>query len=301
MEHIKFMEQAKDPVFNSALICHRRKRAQKCSGERFLHTRCIDDALWRIGLVNRTFERVVIIANQDICTKITQEITQGLQDKVGETLCVNLPQYGPDAELICGAHGNALPNQSFDLVLSLLNLHKLNDPQFCLRQINGLLKSDGFFIGCLFGGSTLARLRRALYEAEAELYQEARPRIAPMIRLEHGTALLAGAKFTLPVVDRDVVRVRYAKLHTLYNDLRLMGETNVLAKRSTKPVSRRFFARVDDIYRRDYADEADRLPVDFEILWLSGWRADKNQPKPLKPGSAQTKLADALGVKDVKL
>ena len=43
------------------------------------------------------------------------------------------------------------------------------------------------------------------------------------------------------------------------------------------------------------------MPATFEILTLTAWAPDASQPKPLRPGSAQTRLADALGVKESKL
>ena len=42
-------------------------------------------------------------------------------------------------------------DESFDLVISSLNLHWVNDIPSALRQINRILKPDGAFIGCLLG------------------------------------------------------------------------------------------------------------------------------------------------------
>jgi hypothetical protein len=36
----------------------------------------------------------------------------------------------------------------------------------------------------------------------------------------------------------------------------------------------------------------------FEIVYLTGWGPDPSQQKPLKPGSAARRLADALGTKE---
>ena len=42
-------------------------------------------------------------------------------------------------------------------------------------------------------------------------------------------------------------------------------------------------------------DQNGRLPVNFDILFLTGWRPDSSQQQPLRPGSAKSRLADALG------
>ncbi|MFZ0604289.1 MAG: SAM-dependent methyltransferase, partial [Roseiarcus sp.] len=32
----------------------------------------------------------------------------------------------------------------------------------------------------------------------------------------------------------------------------------------------------------------------FDLVWLAAWAPHESQPKPLKPGSATARLADAL-------
>ena len=44
-----------------------------------------------------------------------------------------------------------------------------------------------------------------------------------------------------------------------------------------------------------------RVPATFEILTLTAWAPHESQPKPLRPGSAQARLADALGVEERKV
>ena len=51
--------------------------------------------------------------------------------------------------------------------------------------------------------------------------------------------------------------------------------------------------------RGAFADADGRLRATFEIVWLSGWAPHESQQKPLKPGSAAQRLADALGTKEI--
>ena len=37
----------------------------------------------------------------------------------------------------------------------------------------------------------------------------------------------------------------------------------------------------------------------FEIVWLSGWAPHESQQQPLAPGSAKTRLADALRTTEI--
>ena len=73
---------------------------------------------------------------------------------------------------------------------------------------------------------------------------------------------------------------------------KLRGATNALLSR--RPASKRVFLRAAEIYAENYSDADGRVRASFEIIWLAGWAPHESQQKPLKPGSAQTRLADAL-------
>jgi len=112
-------------------------------------------------------------------------------------------------------------------------------------------------------------------------------------------ALLQRAGFALPVTDVDRVTVRYDSVFGLMHDLRRMGTTNVLIARRRTPLKRATLQRMAEIYAERFADEDGRLRATFEIVWLSGWAPHPDQQQPLKPGSAKTRLADALGTREI--
>ncbi len=289
-------KKAENGPFDLALVRRRRARAQKLaeklSCDRFLHTRCVDDVVERLLDVKRQFQNTLLIGAPDI----TQNIIERLGRKLGHTLSVN--------DVVCPEETDEdLPfkPESFDLVINLLTLHAVNAVPQVLGKTRSLLKPDGLFLAAFFGGETLSVLRHVMYAAEDKLYGRVSPRVSSMITLDLATSLLSSSGFTMPVADRDMVNVSYTDLARLYEDLRLMGETNVLAVRSNTPVSRRFFNEIEAIYRRDHSTEAGKFAVKFEIIWLTGWAPHPDQPKPLKPGSAKIKLADALGVQEGKL
>jgi hypothetical protein len=108
--------------------------------------------------------------------------------------------------------------------------------------------------------------------------------------------LLQRAGFALPVVDLETVTVRYGNAFRLMADLRAMGLTNTLAQRSRTPLRRGTLARMAEIYSERFSDPDGRIRATFDMVWLSGWAPHESQQKPLRPGSAKTRLADALGV-----
>ena len=83
------------------------------------------------------------------------------------------------------------------------------------------------------------------------------------------------------------------------HDLRRMGATNALVERRRAPLRRATLMRMAEIYAERFADPDGRLRATFEIVWLSGWAPHESQQQPLKPGSAQARLADALGTQEI--
>jgi hypothetical protein len=108
------------------------------------------------------------------------------------------------------------------------------------------------------------------------------------------------AGFALPVVDLESLTVRYGSMFALLADLRAMGAANALIERSRKPLKRRMLLRAAEIYAERFADSDGRIRATFDLIFLSGWAPHESQRKPLKPGSAQMRLAEALGVREIK-
>lgn len=187
----------------------------------------------------------------------------------------------------------------FDLVLSNLSLHWVNDLPGALVQIRRALKPDGLFLGTLFGGGTCRELRQAL--AEAEIAQEGglSPRVSPLAEVRDAGNLLQRAGFALPVADADTLTVSYADPLKLMADLRGMGESNAVLARRKTPTRRATLAAAAERYRALFAAADGRMPATFEVIYLTAWAPHPSQQKPARPGSASARLADALGSTEI--
>lgn len=180
----------------------------------------------------------------------------------------------------------------YDLVISNLTLHWVEDIPGLLNHIRRSLKPDGLFLANFFGGDSLHELRTSLMEAELQLTGGASLRTAPMTRIQDAPTLLGRTGFALPVVDNERLMITYPTLKALIEDLRGMGETLKLANRT--PFSRQLFKEAEAIYRRKFGHKDGTLPVTVDVITLTGWSPCKNQPVPLKRGSAKSSLKDAL-------
>ena len=191
--------------------------------------------------------------------------------------------------------------QSLDLVVSTLGLHWTNDVVGTLIQIRRVLKPDGLFLGAFLGGATLTELRQALTDAESQILGGAGSRISPFADSRDAAGLLQRAGFALPVADVDRVSVSYEHPLKLMGDLRQMGETNVLADRHPRALTRTLIARAAELYAGRFAGPDGRITATFEIVTLTGWAPHASQQQPLAPGSAKMRLADALGTVEHRL
>ena len=108
--------------------------------------------------------------------------------------------------------------------------------------------------------------------------------------------LLQRAGFNLPVVDTDGVEVRYENPMKLMKDLKGMGENNKVLERRKNFTKRELIMRAMQRYMEEFSGDDGRVPATFQVMFLTAWKPDPSQQKPMAPGSAQHKLADALGV-----
>ena len=283
-------------IFDRRLLRARRARAATLDPAKFLVERAADDLAVRLSAVLRTFDLAV-----DLGTP-TDAVRRRIADRVGAVVAVDpIVAHVIGERLAVVADEEALPfrDGSVDLMVSALSLQFVNDLPGTLIQIRRALKPDGLFLAAMIGGDSLTELRQAFAEAEAEVEGGISPRVAPFADLRDLGALLQRAGFALPVTDVDRVTVRYGSPLALMHDLRRMGAGNVLAARRRAPLRRATLRRLFEIYAERFADPDGRIRATIEIVWLSGWAPHESQQKPLAPGSAKTRLADALRTQEI--
>ncbi|MFY2823259.1 methyltransferase domain-containing protein [Ruegeria sp. MALMAid1280] len=264
-------------LFDRLALTRHRARAQ--DDALFLHHAAVDEVQDRLSMVNKTFTAPAVVTP---FAPIWQDVLPGAQVVADDEVLALTP----------GAH---------DLVIHAMALHWANDPVGQLIQCHRALRPDGLLLVVCLGGETLHELRAALGQAEIEVAGGLSPRIAPMAELRDLGGLLQRAGLALPVADTARLTAEYRDLTHLMRDLRAMGETNSLSSRVKHLTKRQVFARAQQIYADHFTTPQDRLAATFELVCLTGWSPDESQQKPLRPGSAQARLADALGAKEGKL
>jgi SAM-dependent methyltransferase len=279
-------------VFDRMLIRRRQKRAAALGPTTFLLDRVAADLAERVGAVLRRFDRVLDLGSPG------EAVRKALSQLGSVGSIVKADVFG-DGDTVTDEEALPFADATVDLVVSALALQFVNDLPGVFVQVRRALKPDGLFLAALPGGETLTELRQAFAAAESEVEGGVSPRVAPFADLRDLGALLQRAGFALPVTDVDRLTVRYNSVFALMSDLRRMGATNALVERRRTPLKRATLYRMGEIYAERFADADGRVHATFEILWLSAWAPHPSQQQPLKPGSAKTRLADALGTREI--
>ncbi len=279
-------------IFDRKLLRLRQARARKLGPVTFLAEQVAQDLAERLRAVVRRFPIAVDVGTPgDAVQRVLAH-----EPALGRLVLVKASSGEPTCMVVADEELLPFADASIDLAVSALALHTVNDLPGTLVQVRRALKPDGLFLAALLGGDTLTELRQSFALAEAEIMGGVSPHVAPFGDVRELGALLQRAGFALPVADVDRVTVRYSSVFRLMRDLRGMGATNVLIERRRQPLRRTTLLRMAQLYAERFADPDGKLRATFDIVWLSGWVPHPSQQQPLRPGSARTRLADALGV-----
>lgn len=283
------MEAAPD-IFDRRLIATRRERAAAHVGR---VAPILDAAaallLDRLDDTTRRFSRALdlggrgavapMLRTRDIPFIVSMDLSPAMARRAG-----GLPLAG-DEEWLPFAPG------TFDLIIANLSLHAVNDLPGALIQLRRALAPDGLFLASLPGFGTLQGLREALAAAEVQTRGGVSPRIAPFPELRDLAGLLQRAGFALPVADQDRLPLEYRSPLGLVADLRAAGEGNAIRSADRRIPPRALFP---------HAFAALDLRMELRLLIMTGWEPHDSQQKPARPGSADARLADALGSREYK-
>jgi len=292
-------------VFDRRLV--RRHRARAAAGlddHDFLFMEGAERLCDRLLDINRTFSLGLDLGchgGEIACALPPGRIGTLIQADLAEEMAVRARANSPGPVLALDEEALPFGLGVLDVVVSNLSLHWVNDLPGALSQIRMALKPDGLFLAQVLGGATLNELRNVLAEAEIEIDGGLSPRVSPFADVRDLGSLLQRAGFALPVVDSDTVTVSYGEPLKLLADLRGMGESNAVLERRRTPMKRQLLMSALSRYLDRHADADGRIPATFEIITMTAWAPAPTQQKPLRPGAATGRLADALGTDEISL
>lgn len=252
-------------LFDRTALRRTRKRSLLIPGDySFLKNHACASITERLSDVKRDFPLCLFIGERNPETENTK--------KIGNiTIC----DMGRKSDIEADEEFLPFAKNCFDICISNLMLHSVNDIPGTLLQINRSLKPDSFFIVSLFGFTTLWELQESMTKAENEIGISPHQHIHPFPDKKQMGDLMTRTGFRMPVIDSEKVTVMYNDTYSLFKDLRGMGETNVLTNRNRHFSRKTLFTKTDEIYKQNHTErEADNhIPATFEIMYVAGWKA----------------------------
>lgn len=287
-------------VFDRQLLRMRRDRAAMGIGDydfllRDVAARLID----RLSLVKRNFPQMLDLgAHHGLLAEMLKS-RAGTQNVFASDMSLRFATQNAVPAVVADEEFLPFQQNCMDAIVSNLSLQWVNDLPGALVQIRNTLKPDGLFLAAVLGGESLRELRDSLMQAELAVTGGASPRISPFIDMRDMGALMQRAGFALPVVDSDMITVDYPHALKLMQDLRGMGASNATRNRLMIPTRREVLLEAGKIYQEKFGSITGRVPASFQVIYAIGWKPHESQQKPLKPGTATLRLADALKAEEV--
>jgi NADH dehydrogenase [ubiquinone] 1 alpha subcomplex assembly factor 5 len=286
---------AHDPmrIFDRRLVRLRRERAAATVGRVApVLEAAAERLLDRLDDTTRRFSRALDLGGRGVVAPHLR--ASGIGFVVSMDLAARMAALSGPPAVVGDEEWLPFAPESFDLVVANLSLHWVNDLPGALVQVRRCLRPDGLFLASFPGLGTLGPLREALAAAEAELRGGISPRVSPFPELQDMAGLLQRAGFALPVADAEELPLVYRTPAALLSDLRDAGETNAVLARDARVPPR---ALLPMALARLAAEAQEIRPV-LRLLTVTGWAPHESQSKPVRPGSATVRLADALGVEE---
>lgn len=282
-----------------AVARHRKRAAATLDAHGFLFAEIADRMIDRIEDVARSYPLALDLGCHDGVLGRLLRATGRVEHLVSADLSPAMAARAGAPAVAADEEWLPFADHSFDLVASAGSLHWVNDLPGTLIQIRDVLTPDGFFVASLIGGGSLIELRQSFLAAEARVEGGASLHVSPFVDLRDAAGLMQRAGFAMPVVDLETITVTYGDVLGLMRDLRGMGEQNALAARRRKPLRRETFAALAADYQTRFALPDGRIPATFEIVTMAGFAPGPDQPVPKRRGSANARLAEALGTTEI--
>ena len=271
------LETQLEVIFDRALLRQNRARhAKHFQDFNFLYTEVANKIVESLEFLNRDFDAVLEIGARDGYLSKQIGLKKKVKTIVQTEICnfAKIDNYGfvEGNRIIADDEFLPFKENSFDLIVICLNFHHINlIPQFLL-QVKSLLKPDGIFIASFFGEENLSELAHVVFETESEIYGGISPRMPPTIEVKTAAHLMQKAGFVSPISDFEKIEVNYKNPLTLLKDLKMMGQGNVMNKRSRKFFTKEFLGKISENYYKKYSDNEGGVKATFEIVTATGWK-----------------------------
>ncbi len=162
-------------------------------------------------------------------------------------------------------------NGKFDLIISNLYLHNINEKKIHLKNLYNLLNNEGLLICNFFGEKSLFELRSALFETDERIFNGIFMRLAPNLKMINVSDLLTELGFNEIVSEKITYKIYYENVRKIFEDLRGLGENSALINRKKSLMTKNYINTLNKIYKEKFSD-LNGLKVSCDVISISGWK-----------------------------
>ena len=255
-------------IFDRNLLLKRKlKTLSSLAKADFLIKRSFEDINEKLEEMNREFPSILNFGSR------SADLSEALLNRNGTKSLIESQAFfqhkSKAIQIIADEESPPFAANQFDLIVSILNLHSINDLPGCLSRLRKSLKPNGVIIASLFGENNLPQLRETLINTELQFFGGISPRMMPCIDMKQLGTLLQRTGFSSPIIDKDTITVYYQHPMKLLQDLQNMGETNIMLNRSKNYVSKDFWNKFSENYIHNFSVNEREVLASFEILTLT--------------------------------
>jgi SAM-dependent methyltransferase len=260
-------------IFNNTQRIAQLKRAAKRFREHdFLYQLVSKNIAERIEQISKTFTNILELGSKGILSSLIS--SHHINHPQALYVNANIDNFAHlKQSVICDYELLPFANSSFDLIISALELHYVNDLAGTLAQLHACLKKDGMMILAIIGGCSLHELRDSIISAEIANDVPVSPHIIPMAQAKDLADLMQRVGYKNVIVDTALTCVSYTNVLALMRDLRYMGQGNNLVKKSNTCFNKKTLASIEQIYMKKYSSN-NLLNASFEIITMTGIKYD---------------------------
>ena len=282
-----------DQLINKEFHILQRNKVLK-DRERFIYNQIYNNIIDSLDMINFSIKNCLEIG---VSSNILNNYITSRFEKIdyfSMDISKKLLNSNKSFKKICMDHDEwKLNNKKFDLIISNLYLNLSNNFDLLLKNIINSLNRNGFLIASIPSINCFKELENCMQAADIEMYNGIFKRFNTSISIDTLNKILKKHNFKIPVIEIDILKLKYKKFSQLLKDIRYIGGTYIYNDSKKKFENKKYFKKVEEIYWNKYSED-NMLISNFEIIYFSGWKEDDSQQKPLKPGEAKNSLRDFL-------
>ncbi len=255
-------------IFNRDILkLHRDASASTIDEANFLFKDSFVDVLDRVSFLQKEYNSVLNLGSK------TFDLSHAnFKNLVSADLSMKMLQKFTGMRVQLDEEFLPFKDNSFDLVMSVLNLHWVNDLLGALIQIRRSLKPGGLFVASFIGGSSLSEVKRVFVEIESKLGINVNFHVPPMIATKSLAELMQKARFKDVVVDKTLKKVNYQDPLKILKDLQAMGESNCMGGGNIRYLRKDVLNAFSGEYRKLFGMKDSSVDSSFEIITCVGYK-----------------------------